>query len=116
MFIMILTARCASVIGCSWVLNVLGSEIRPSFQILMWMSGLKGVIAFALASRALREFDHGDIMITITLLFSITGVRSYVDPCLWYSLQAGCVSIRRAQQRELGVKPMFGFKRSDRTP
>ena len=41
----------------------------------MWFSGLKGVIAFALASRAMHEFEHGDIIITMTLIYSITGVK-----------------------------------------
>ena len=53
----------------------MGIEISQGFQILMWFSGLKGVIAFALASRAMHEFEHGDIIITMTLIYSITGVK-----------------------------------------
>lgn len=73
-FIIIFLARCSSVIGCSWILNGLGGEARPSFQILMCLTGLKGIIAFALASTALHEFEHGDVLLTITIIFSITGV------------------------------------------
>lgn len=40
----------------------------------MWLTSLKGVIAFALATRALAEFKQGDLMILFTILYSITGV------------------------------------------
>jgi hypothetical protein len=73
-FFIIVVARGASVVGCSWILKSVGTGVSAEFQILIWVSGLKGVIAFALASRAIHDFENGDIMITITLIYSILGV------------------------------------------
>jgi NhaP-type Na+/H+ or K+/H+ antiporter len=42
---------------------------------MLFATGLKGVIPFALATRALRELPSGDLMITFTIFFSITGVK-----------------------------------------
>ena len=74
-FLLIVTARAAGIMACSWILSLTGTEIQPSFQIVMWLTSLKGVIAFALATRALKEFEHGDIMVILTILYCIFGVR-----------------------------------------
>lgn len=40
----------------------------------MWLTSLKGVIAFALATRAITDFKQGDLIILFTILYSIAGV------------------------------------------
>lgn len=59
--------------------------MQPSFQILMGVTGLKGVIAFALASRALHEFPQGDVILTLSVMYSIAGVIFIIDFDCWSS-------------------------------
>lgn len=42
----------------------------------MWVTGLKGIISFALATRAFRELPNGDLMISFVIFFSIVGVKA----------------------------------------
>mmetsp|Transcript_30986 Transcript_30986/g.30642 ORF Transcript_30986/g.30642 Transcript_30986/m.30642 type:complete len:161 (+) Transcript_30986:1090-1572(+) len=40
----------------------------------MWFSGLRGGIAFALAIQTLDEFTNGDIILTLTLIYSLLSI------------------------------------------
>ena len=45
---------------------------------MMWFSGFRGAMAFALAMNGMKDFadrDVGNIMLTFTLLYSMSNVK-----------------------------------------
>jgi NhaP-type Na+/H+ or K+/H+ antiporter len=52
--------------------NFRAHKISRPFQFLMWFSGLRGAIAFALAIDAHNQFkENGDVILTLTLLYAV---------------------------------------------
>ena len=61
------------------------SKINGKQQFVMWIAGLRGAMAYALALESWKESPAGKIMLTITLLYSlftILGVSSFLHPIM----------------------------------
>lgn len=51
----------------------------------MWLAGLRGAMAYALALKSTFDFEKGPIMLIVTLIYafiSILGVGSFMSPIL----------------------------------
>jgi NhaP-type Na+/H+ or K+/H+ antiporter len=51
----------------------------------MWLAGLRGAMAYALALKSTFDFEKGSIMLIVTLIYafiSILGVGSFMCPIL----------------------------------
>ncbi len=51
----------------------------------MWISGLRGAMAYALALKAYFDFKNGPIMLILTLIYAfitILGIASFLYPML----------------------------------
>jgi NhaP-type Na+/H+ or K+/H+ antiporter len=51
----------------------------------MWLAGLRGAMAYALALKSTFDFEKGPIMLIATLIYaflSILGVGSFMNPIL----------------------------------
>jgi NhaP-type Na+/H+ or K+/H+ antiporter len=51
----------------------------------MWIAGLRGAMAYALALKSTFDFEKGPIMLIVTLIYafvSILGVGSFMTPIL----------------------------------
>lgn len=60
-------------------------KITRKFQFVMWLAGLRGAMAYALALKSTFDFDKGPIMLIVTLIYafiSILGVGSFMNPIL----------------------------------
>ena len=60
-------------------------KITPKFQFVMWLAGLRGAMAYALALKSTFDFEKGPIMLLATLIYaiiSILGVGSFMTPIL----------------------------------
>ena len=81
-------ARALNVVAVSWIVNRTrseGSKIRWNQQIVMWVSGLRGAMAYALALNSSTELEIGPLILTDTLIFSlltILVVGSILNPIL----------------------------------
>ena len=56
---------------------------KKGFQFILWVSGLRGGMALALALESTNELDNGDVVLLLSLiysLFSILGVGSFLGP------------------------------------
>lgn len=67
-----LIARIANIYPCSWLINLrrpISKKIPTRFQHALWFSGLRGAMAFALASQSVVDLpkDYGRIYLTSTL-------------------------------------------------
>ena len=54
-------------------------------QVVMWMSGLRGAMAYALALKAMHDLSIGPVILIDTLiyaLFTILGIGSILNPVL----------------------------------
>jgi sodium/hydrogen exchanger 8 len=72
MIFSVLLARGANILINTSILNYFqDAKISPTFQFIMWFSGLRGAIAFALAIDSSKEFLGGGIILTMTLSFAI---------------------------------------------
>ena len=63
------------------------TKINRKFQVVMWMSGLRGAMAYALALKSVTEpsLTIGDVMLIDTLIYAlvtILGVGSILNPVL----------------------------------
>jgi solute carrier family 9 (sodium/hydrogen exchanger), member 8 len=59
--------------------------IDRKFQFVMWVAGLRGAMAYALALKSTFDFDKGPIMLVVTLIYaviSIVGVGSFMNTIL----------------------------------
>jgi NhaP-type Na+/H+ or K+/H+ antiporter len=53
----------------------------------MWVAGLRGAMAYALAMKSVEEFENGDIILLETLLYAlitILFIGSILNPLLTY--------------------------------
>ena len=60
-------------------------KITRKFQFVMWLAGLRGAMAYALALKSTFDFEKGPIMLITTLIYafiSILGVGSLMNPIL----------------------------------
>ena len=60
-------------------------KITPKFQFVMWLAGLRGAMAYALALKSFFDFERGPIMLIVTLIYSfisILGVGTLMSPIL----------------------------------
>jgi NhaP-type Na+/H+ or K+/H+ antiporter len=69
----VLVGRAVNIFGNTAFLNMFRiHKISGAFQFLMWFSGLRGAIAFALAIDSLKRFpENGDVILTLTLLYAV---------------------------------------------
>lgn len=71
----------------SYLVNRSRSEniFTRKFQFVMWLSGLRGAMAYALALKSSFDFEKGPIMLIVTLIYafiSILLVGSILNPIL----------------------------------
>ena len=60
-------------------------KITMKFQFVMWVAGLRGAMAYALALKSTFDFEKGPIMLIVTLIYaflSIIVVGSLMNPIL----------------------------------
>lgn len=60
-------------------------KIDNKFKTVMWVSGLRGAMAYALALKACIDFPNGRIMLILTLIYSfisILGIGTILYPIL----------------------------------
>ena len=60
-------------------------KVTKKFQFVMWLAGLRGAMAYALALKSTFDFEKGPIMLIVTLIYaflSILGVGSFMNPIL----------------------------------
>lgn len=60
-------------------------KINSRHQFVMWLSGLRGAMAYALALKSSFDFEKGPIMLIVTLIYafiSILLVGSILNPVL----------------------------------
>ena len=61
------------------------NKIGPKMQTVMWFSGLRGAMAYALALKSIQDLDIGPIILIDTLIYTfitILGVASILSPVL----------------------------------
>ena len=61
------------------------TKISRKMQVVMWMSGLRGAMAYALALKCATDLAIGPVILIDTLLyaiFTILGVASFLNPVL----------------------------------
>lgn len=81
-------ARALNVVVISWIVNRTRSEeskIRWNQQVVMWIAGLRGAMAYALALKSSTELVIGPLILTdtlITSLFTILVIGSILNPIL----------------------------------
>lgn len=49
-------------------------RITPRFQFVMWIAGLRGAMAYALALKSSFDFEKGPIMLIVTLIISFVSI------------------------------------------
>lgn len=75
-------------IGCvSYLVNKSRNhkKITRKFQFVMWLAGLRGSMAYALALKSTFDFEKGPVMLITTLIYafiSILLVGSFMNPIL----------------------------------
>lgn len=60
-------------------------KITFKFQFVMWIAGLRGAMAYALALKSSFDFEKGPVMLIVTLIISfisILGIGSSMSPIL----------------------------------
>ena len=69
-------ARACNILIVSVLVNICRkkSKIGVRQQFVMWISGLRGAMAYALAMKSTIDFEHGDIMLVDTLVYSLLSV------------------------------------------
>ena len=70
-----------SLVNCSRI----KTKIPRKMQFIMWMSGLRGAMAYALALKSTKDLEMGPVILIDTLiysLFSILGVGTILNPVL----------------------------------
>ena len=61
------------------------TKINGNFKFVMWMSGLRGAMAYALALKAANELAIGKVILIDTLIYAlitILGIGSFLNPVL----------------------------------
>ena len=69
-------ARFLNVYFVSWLANKGRSKnkISSRFKFVMWVSGLRGAMAYALALKSLSDYHVGPIILIVTLLYSFISI------------------------------------------
>lgn len=80
-------ARFLNISVISYLVNKSRTEnkITPKFQFIMWLSGLRGAMAYALAMKSSIDFPMGPVILIDTLIYaflSIIVVGSIMNPIL----------------------------------
>lgn len=81
-------ARALNIIITTWIVNRGRSEssrIGKNTQFVMWIAGLRGAMAYALALKSSTELTIGPEILTDTLFFSlltILVIGSFLNPIL----------------------------------
>jgi len=80
-------ARFLNVLVVSSLVNCQRTETKldPKFQTVMWFSGLRGAMAYALALKSVTDLAIGPVILIDTLLyalFTILGIGSIMNPVL----------------------------------
>jgi NhaP-type Na+/H+ or K+/H+ antiporter len=63
------------------------NKINYKFQFIMWVAGLRGAMAYALALESFSDYSTGKVMLVITLvyaLFSVLIIGSIFNPLITY--------------------------------
>ena len=106
-------ARYLNVWVTSWICNMYRSEkskIGGKQKFVMWIAGLRGAMAYALAMESSQNpiFDHGeagnsgDVMLVVTILYSlftILGISSILHPIMSYCEVTGSSEAPKEKQR-----------------
>lgn len=61
------------------------SKINFKTQFVMWFSGLRGAMAYALALQASQQIENGNVILVTTLVYSlitILGIATFLHPIL----------------------------------
>ena len=59
------------------------NKVTPKFQFVMWISGLRGAMAYALDMKASTDFAIGPVILITTLIYSLISilvVGSFMNP------------------------------------
>lgn len=108
-------ARLLNILIVSFLVNRTRSEetrITKKAQFVMWVAGLRGAMAYALAMQSIQDYGKaGKVMLSITLIYAlmtILGIGSILNPLL-----RKCEVIRKPDdgQAEPEVLPEDGRKR-----
>lgn len=80
-------ARWLNVWTVSWIVNKFRKDnvITPKYKFVILISGLRGAMAYALALKSSLDFPMGNVMLIVTLLYSIFSiliVGSFLNPIL----------------------------------
>jgi len=81
-------ARAINITVVSWIVNAFrssDSKIRWNFQLVMWIAGLRGAMAYALALDSYTALAVGPVILIVTLIFSlltILVIASFLNPIL----------------------------------
>jgi NhaP-type Na+/H+ or K+/H+ antiporter len=83
-------ARGINVLLVSWCANSSRKKNRLGckMQTVMWISGLRGAMAYALALKCAVELELGPVILIVTLLYAfitILGVGSVLHPVLTWA-------------------------------
>eukprot|EP00494_Astrolonche_serrata_P028428 UN28694 len=119
-FLLCLLGRAVSIIPLCWLINCLNeeSELDWKYQAVMWFSGLRGPVAFALAHGA--PADTGLILTTTLVIIFITtfvigGITLTVLQKLDLQVAEGTTNHRRATWFHYldgrYLRPLFGVPR-----
>lgn len=74
-FVFLLFARYCNIYGVSFIINQLArdTKINGTFQFVLWFSGFRGAMAFAIALQAANKFQENDVgrdFLTLTVIYT----------------------------------------------
>lgn len=80
-------ARFFNIIVVSFLVNLSRKEhkINKNMQTVMWLSGLRGAMAYALALKCATDLEIGPVILIVTLIYAfitILGIGSILNPVL----------------------------------
>ena len=80
-------ARLLNILIVTFFVNIprTTNKIGPKMQFVMWISGLRGAMAYALALKAAQELEIGPVILIVTLIYAfitILGIGSILNPIL----------------------------------
>jgi len=80
-------ARFLNILIVSWLVNMTRTtnKIGVKLQTVMWISGLRGAMAYALAIKSCQDLEIGPVILIVTLIYAfitILGIGSILNPIL----------------------------------